>query len=214
MYQRRILVVENEPLLRDLIGQVLLARGFLVSTVGDVSTALRAVDQLDPDALVLDIDLGVGANGFDLADVLQRNQSTAAIVFLTNLPDPRFIGRDKGAIPKGSAYLSKAMLANSGHLVNALEGVLHETASVRYRHDLDSTRPLSYLSRSQIAVLGLVASGHTNYQIAALRGTTVRAVEGLISRTFEALNISVLGESNARVQAAAKYLRSVGWVAR
>ena len=99
---------------------------------------------------------------------------------------------------------------DSGELVKALEAVLHDSISPNFRHDLSSDRPLRSLSKKQISVLQLLAMGYTNSQIADKRGTTVRAVEGIVSRIFQALDIDVQAEGNARVEAAATYLRASG----
>ena len=94
--------------------------------------------------------------------------------------------------------------------VDALDAVLRDRASVKYRHDLDSTRPLANLSKKQLGVLSLVSQGMSNSQIADLRGTTIRAVEGMVSRVFEALNISTYADGNARVEAARTFLKATG----
>ena len=94
--------------------------------------------------------------------------------------------------------------------MQALDAVLLDRASVKYRHDLDSTRPLAALSNKQLGVLSLVSQGLSNSQIAELRGTTVRAVEGMVSRVFEALEISTGTEGNARVEAARAFLKATG----
>lgn len=87
---RTIVVVENESLLRDLIARSLEAAGFQVSTAANAADARRAVKASDPDACVVDIELGPGPNGFDFAEFLGRDSPDVGVVFLTNLPDPRF----------------------------------------------------------------------------------------------------------------------------
>jgi DNA-binding NarL/FixJ family response regulator len=213
MYRRHIVVVENESLLRDLIAQTLEGHDFSVATAANVADAKRAVASTDPDAVVVDIELGPGPNGFDFAEFMQRTSPDVGIVFLTNIPDPRFVGKEKKVVPSNSAYLRKSQLVNSNELIDALDAVLRDRASVKYRHDLDSTRPLAALSKKQLGVLALVAQGMSNSQIADLRGTTVRAVEGMVSRVFEALNISTSADGNARVEAARTFLKATGNIA-
>ncbi len=101
-------------------------------------------------------------------------------------------------------------MVDSRDLVEALEAVLHETVSSDQRHDLDGNRPLAKLSRKQISVLQQLALGYSNAQIAEKRGTTIRAVEGIVSRIFQALDIDVQAEGNARVEAAGRYLKASG----
>ncbi len=73
-----------------------------------------------------------------------------------------------------------------------------------YRHDLASNRPLSQLSQRQLETLRLVADGKTNSQIAEIRGTSVRAVESMLQRVFELMDIDP-NASNPRVLAVSKY---------
>lgn len=209
---RTIVVVENESLLRDLIARSLEGAGFHVSTAANAADAKRAVKAADPDACVVDIELGSGPNGFDFADYLGRESPDVGVVFLTNLPDPRFVDRDLKTVKQNQAYLRKSQLVDSKELVEAVNAVLKEVNVTNYRHDKNEDRPLAALSRRQISVLKLVADGYSNAQIAEVRGTTVRAVEGMISRIFNSLGVDAAGSGNARVEATKLYLSAAGAV--
>ncbi|MFM7598778.1 MAG: response regulator [Actinomycetota bacterium] len=67
---RRILVVEDEPFVRGLVGETLRGAGFEVRTAGTATEAMEQVEDFDPDGAVLDIDLGDGPNGVDVSDAL------------------------------------------------------------------------------------------------------------------------------------------------
>jgi DNA-binding NarL/FixJ family response regulator len=209
---RTVVVVENESLLRDLIAQSLETAGFEVSTAANAADAKRAVKSADPDVCVVDIELGPGPNGFDFAEYLSREAQDVGVVFLTNLPDPRFANRDVKVITQNQAYLRKSQLVDSKELIEAVNAVLKEQDVDKFRHDQNLERPLAELSRRQISVLKLVAEGHSNNQIAEERGTTVRAVEGMVSRIFVALGVDAQGLGNARVEATRMYLNAAGAV--
>ena len=209
---RTIVVVENESLLRDLIARSLEAAGFSVSTAANAADAKRAVKAADPDACVVDIELGPGPNGFDFAEFLGRDSPDVGVVFLTNLPDPRFANREAKTVKQNQAYLRKSQLVDSKELIEAVDAVLKEERVSDFRHDQKETRPLVALSRRQISVLKLVSDGFSNAQIAEARGTTVRAVEGMVSRIFHALGIDAQGAGNARVEATKMYLAASGAV--
>jgi DNA-binding NarL/FixJ family response regulator len=210
---RTIVVVENESLLRDLIARSLEGAGFSVSTAANAADAKRACKATDPDACVVDIELGSGPNGFDFADYLGREAPDVGVVFLTNLPDPRFVDRDLKTVKQNQAYLRKSQLVDSKELVEAVNAVLKEVDVEKFRHDQIEQRPLADLSKRQISVLKLVADGYSNAQIAEARGTTVRAVEGMISRIFQSLGVDAQGSGNARVEATKLYLSAAGAVA-
>jgi DNA-binding NarL/FixJ family response regulator len=209
---RTVVVVENESLLRDLIARSLETAGFEVSTAANAADAKRAVKAADPDVCVVDIELGPGPNGFDFAEYLSREAQDVGVVFLTNLPDPRFANRDVKVITQNQAYLRKSQLVDSKELIEAVNAVLKEQDVDKFRHDQNLERPLAELSRRQISVLKLVAEGYSNNQIAEERGTTVRAVEGMVSRIFQALGVEAQGLGNARVEATRMYLSAAGAV--
>jgi DNA-binding NarL/FixJ family response regulator len=190
--------------MRDLLSKALESAGFIVTSAANAADAMRTVKVMDPDAMVVDIELGPGPNGFDLADAVSVLSPEVGVVFLTNLPDPRFAGKDASAVKRNQGYLRKTAINTGAELVDAIEAVLRDRVTKEYRHDLASNRPFSALSQRQINTLQLVAEGKTNAQIAALRGTTVRAVEGMLTRIFEALDIDPKG-TNPRVEATARY---------
>ncbi|MFM2023743.1 MAG: hypothetical protein RIR89_1135 [Actinomycetota bacterium] len=203
-FARHILVVEDEHLLRDLLARTLESMGFVVTTAANAADAKRAVKSSDPDAMLVDIELGPGPTGLDLAEVIARQRPDIGVVFLTNLPDPRFMGKDAKSVLKNQAYIRKSAVNSGSELIDAIEAVLKDGVTKEYRHDLASNRPLAQLSKRQLDTLKLVAEGKTNQQIADLRGTSVRAVEAMVSRIFQALGLD-LSSSNPRVEAVAMY---------
>jgi len=211
--QRTLVVVENESLLRDLIARSLEAVGFDVTTAANASDAKRACKAVDPDACIVDIELGPGPDGFDFAEYLSREAPDVGVVFLTNLPDPRFAKKDLKSVKQAQAYLRKSQLVDSKELVDAVNAVLKDEDVSKFRHDKDSARPLADLTNRQLLVLKLMADGLSNTEIAEARGTTVRAVEGIISRIFQELEIDAHGSGNARITASKAYLSAVGAVA-
>lgn len=207
---RGVLVVENDPMTRGLLADLLEKQGFDISTAASASDARRVCNIADPDGLVLDVDLGPGPTGFDVADALLAERPHLAILFLTNLPDARFAGRDPASLPAGVAYLRKERLTDAGALVDTLDAVLRGSIDASHRHDLDPTRPLAGLSRTQISVLRLVALGMANQQIAEARGTSVRAVHSVITRALAAIGVEQSEEGSARVVAARSFMLAAG----
>jgi len=206
MEPRSVLVVEDEPLLRELMAAALESRGFIAFTAATAADAKRAFQRNDPDGVIIDVDLGMGPNGFDLADVLRRLVPQVPIVFLTNLPDPRFADRDAEGIGSGIAYLRKSAVSDIDALVASLDATLRGDSDAELRHDRDRRRPLGNLTRKQVAVLRLLADGKSNAQIAEVRGTTVKAVEDTIHRISMALGVETSLTGNSRVTIARRYL--------
>lgn len=209
MFRRSVVVVDDEDFLRGLIASTLEAAGFVVSTASKALDARRVIQNVDPDALVLDINLGQGQTGFDIAEVTRMQRPEVAIVFLTNIPDPRFAGKDEKSVPKNVAYLNKNMLEDPNTLVHALEAVLTEKKISNFRHDKSEDRPFANLSRTQIQIIQLMSEGKTNQQIAEIRQRSLAATESAVARTLDAMGIDTKADGNARAEAVGKFLLSV-----
>ena len=98
-----ILVVEDEPALRDTLAYNLKKDGFIVEAVGDGRAALESARKLKPDLIILDIMLPE-LDGFEVARVL-RKEMTTPILMLTARDDEidRVVGLEVGA----DDYLTK-----------------------------------------------------------------------------------------------------------
>jgi FixJ family two-component response regulator len=70
------------------------------------------------------------------------------------------------------------------------------------------------LTGTQIGVLAALASGQTNREIALARGTTTRAVESLVNRTFVRVGLGEKANAGTRAQKAQDYLASLGSTTR
>lgn len=207
---RKVLVVEDDPLLRSLIADGLKGNGFAVSVASNAAEAKRVILEVDPDVALLDIELGNGPTGIDLAEYLSSQAPHIAIVFLTHLPDPRFAGEDASSIPKRAAYIRKETITQPGVLTEIIERVIRDDISHDLRHHLDPSRPLADLSKSQISVLRSIALGMSNAEIAEQRESTVRAVEHLIRRTLLAAGIEGDPSVSTRTSAARAYIEAAG----
>ena len=80
--QKRILVVDDELDLRDILQCNLEAAGYAVDTAASAEEALTLIDRA-PDLLLLDVMMG-GMSGFALAEKLRGEHASAVpIIFLT-----------------------------------------------------------------------------------------------------------------------------------
>jgi len=197
---RTVLVVENDDFLRSLIADALEKAGFSVATAANGLDAKRIIRSVDPDAAILDIDLGSGPTGLDIAAQFAITLPEIGIVFLTDLPDPRF-ARHAHEVRKNHAYLNKRLVSDSTTLVEAVEAVLKESNLDDFRHDKLDNRPLGNLTRTQIEILKLIVEGKTNQQIADIRNRSLGATESAVTRTLEALGIERNADLNVRTEA-------------
>ena len=98
-----ILIVEDEPALRDTLAYNLKKDGFTVEAVGDGRAALESARQLKPDLIVLDLMLPE-IDGFEVCRILRKEMITP-ILMLTARDDEidRVVGLEVGA----DDYLTK-----------------------------------------------------------------------------------------------------------
>jgi DNA-binding NarL/FixJ family response regulator len=191
-----------------LLKESLESAGFEVLNAYSALEASSRAKQFDPDVAILDINLGAGPSGVDLAFLLHKGYPGIALALLTKHPDLRTAGFTKEDVPPGCGFIRKDMVTNSQHIVEAIEAVIANKAN--FREDIDPERPLSTLTSAQIEALRLVAQGYTNAEIAKRRNTSVRAVEQLLGAVFVTLNIDVDGPINPRVEAVRKFISAAG----
>lgn len=93
----RILVVDDESALRQLVREILEQEGYQVETAGDCAQALERFRTVQPDAVLLDVMLPDG-DGFSLMQQM-RAISPLPVVFLTarGEDEDRLIGLGMGA---------------------------------------------------------------------------------------------------------------------
>jgi DNA-binding response OmpR family regulator len=98
-----ILIVEDEPALRDTLSYNLKRDGFVVEAVGDGRSALESARRLRPDLIVLDLMLPE-IDGFEVCRILRKEMITP-ILMLTARDDEidRVVGLEVGA----DDYLTK-----------------------------------------------------------------------------------------------------------
>ena len=209
---RRLLVVEDDTFMASLLADALRSHGFEVSTASDLLGALQEVARFDPDAALLDIEIGDGPSGIDLARVLAKQNPGIALIFLTRHPDPRTTGQFV-ELPKGCGFLSKARVRDTGYLADAIDAVLREHVK-EVRHDMDPAKPLADLSARQMEVLRMIALGYTNERIATTKGVTKSSVERWTTEIFATLGIDSAGDLNPRIEAARIFIAAAGLPAR
>jgi two-component system, OmpR family, response regulator len=100
----RVLVVDDEDYITDLIAVGLRFVGFDVDTAADGREALTKIASTRPDLVVLDISMP-GMDGLEVVERLRRDGVTTPIVFLTARDAPA--DRVKGLHAGGDDYITK-----------------------------------------------------------------------------------------------------------
>ncbi|MDQ1481254.1 MAG: two-component system, OmpR family, alkaline phosphatase synthesis response regulator PhoP, partial [Actinomycetota bacterium] len=94
---RRVLVVDDDEVIRSLVRDGLEREGFEVSVAGDGESALRRLGEEAPDLIVLDVNLPA-IGGFDVLTAI-RASSEVPVILLTGRVDEvdRVLGLELGA---------------------------------------------------------------------------------------------------------------------
>ena len=125
MEEKRILVVEDERAIREMVTFTLKRAGFTVSEAEDASAARRALVDHSPDLVLLDWMLP-DLSGLELARALRRDQATKElpIIMLTAraAEDDKVMGLESGA----DDYLTKPFSARE--LVARIQALLRRAA--------------------------------------------------------------------------------------
>jgi DNA-binding NarL/FixJ family response regulator len=206
---RKLLVVEDEPLMASLLAESLNAANFNVETAPDAAKARKVIDRFDPDILLLDISLGDGPSGVHLAHAVHETRPDIAILILTKHPDAKSATADGLELPPNVGFLRKHLVNDMSYLLNAIEKVLTDRHS-EVRQDQPVTSPIAQLGSQAIKVLALVAQGYNNTEIALRMDLSIKSVERWIETIYRELNIDSKGAINPRVEAARQYYLIAG----
>lgn len=207
---RRVLLVEDQTPVRTLLAEALEQASFEVTACASSKAALSAFADVDPDILIADIDLGARPNGVELATILRTKAPYLGLVFITNYPSIRAFERTITP-PERYAFLQKDMLDSTDRLLEVVESALTDMAVPHQEVAPAGDNPVFSLTATQVEILRAIASGLTNNEIAQRRNSSLRAVEKMVTRTFEALGLSDDTGSNPRVLATNLYTRTYGY---
>jgi DNA-binding NarL/FixJ family response regulator len=203
----KIGILEDEPLFASLLSNSLHGDRRTVEFVASRPSEFLSLFRLKSiDCAVLDVHLGDGPSGFEVAQKLRQESPTIGIVFLTSFEDPRLFTKSVPELPVGSKYLVKQGIEN----LTEIEKFVDEAVDAPHAplSGIDST--LSELADQQIEVLRLLARGMTNAEIAAQMFVSEKTVESNISKIAKALGLRKLHGGNSRVALAKLYYRSAG----
>ena len=128
----RVLVVDDEPSLAELLASVLRYEGWEIQTAGDGSSAVRTAREFRPDAVVLDIMLP----DFDGLEVLRRVRADlphVCVLFLT--ARDAVTDRVAGITAGGDDYVTKPFSLEE--VLARLRGLLRRAGITRARGDTD-----------------------------------------------------------------------------
>jgi len=202
-----VLLVEDDVFSRSTLAAALMGANFEVrDQVSKASDALKAVTRFSIDVAIIDLDLGPGANGIDIAVALRNVNPKIGIIILTSYSDPRVANPNSLSLPKGSRLITKSTLNDFGLLIK----MVIELKALPLSSKSTSKIERVIFSENQLSVLQGVAEGLTTKEIANRARVSEKAVEGTITRLHSMLDLPRKSSLNPRVQLARAYFELSG----
>jgi DNA-binding NarL/FixJ family response regulator len=203
---RRIVVVDDESIIRFLLADLLSQMGAECHTASNALEAIQLVRKVDPDVAIVDLDLGAGASGAELITAVRLHNPAIGIVLLSNFLPKK---AEQLALERVT-YLHKSEVQSSRALEDAVFDSV-KLAQERIVRPIDQvTEAVQSLTKNQQETLGLVAKGKTNQEIAEEFGIGTKAVEHTVSRIYRKLGLDSFPLGGRRVEAARVFMRTLG----
>jgi two-component system, OmpR family, response regulator len=130
----RVLVVDDEPTLTELLSSVLRYEGWDTAIAGDGSAAVRAAREFGPDAVILDVMLP-DISGFEVLRRLRAELPHVSVLFLTARDSVE--DRVAGITAGGDDYVTKPFSLEE--VLARLRGLLRRSGAARARAGTELT---------------------------------------------------------------------------
>jgi FixJ family two-component response regulator len=164
-----VFVVDDDPLVRDSVSDLLDSAGFAVRTFGSAREFAQSKRPDLPACLILDVKLP-GLSGLDLQAELANSGVEIPVIFLTGHADiPMTVRAMKGGAVE---FLTKPF--RKQELLDAVQEALRRDSEGRLQRSETSElkKRLGTLTPREYQVLALVVTGLLNKQVAGELGTT------------------------------------------
>ncbi len=218
MNERVLVVVDDGFELSTLVPALRLHEMDIIGEARSESMALNLLHRLQPDVVLLDMHIA-GISAIKIAVNLRKSNPIVGLVILESCSDVRLHGDRHVDIPMGTKVILKqsatdllivcAAISEARDSAVAGQDVSWINGSVAMKEKTVQGL-LAHLTDAQVQTLRLVADGFTNAQIGRVRYTSEKAVEQIISRTAQVLEIYPDRNRNMRVQLVNEYYKWLG----
>jgi DNA-binding NarL/FixJ family response regulator len=193
----KVLIVDDHPVVRKGLGYCLAGKGSvkIVGEAADGNEALRKVRELNPDIVLMDIDMP-HMDGLKVTELLRKEAPAAKVLILSKDSNREHVLRLIQAGARG--YVLKE--ASPEEILTAIDTVFNgeaffspdvaRTALNQYVTSGGKPSPFAQLTGREREVLGLIAEGRSNKDIANKFGISVRTIETHRERIMRKLGIN------------------------
>tara|TARA_B100000315_G_scaffold114984_3_gene105475 strand:- start:536 stop:1180 length:645 start_codon:yes stop_codon:yes gene_type:complete len=209
----KVLIVENEGLLRDMLKISLSSVPNLevVDAVSDGMAAIAVAGRLVPDVILMDIELGGEPDGIAAGLAIKQEHADIGIIVLSAHEEQEYVELVAKDNFSGWSYLLKQSVSDAGTLVRAIEGAAsglvvmdpNVVNGMRPRRDSATGK----LTPRQQDVLAMMAQGYNNGSIAERLFLGTKSVENYTNTIYQELGLTNNGPLHRRVQAVLNYIK-------
>lgn len=193
----RVLIADDHAMVREGLKQILELDGTIqiVGEAGDGYECLDLIGKLNPDIILLDINMP-NLDGIQALRIMRDDKVSNKVIMLTIHKDIEYlikaldIGCD-GYVLKdsNSATLKKAIMSvydNDGYVEPSLTPLLNSSLAKR---DMQPSE-LHNITKRELEILKLIASGMLNKEIASQLNISERTVKNHVSNIFRKISVS------------------------
>ncbi|PJA28774.1 MAG: hypothetical protein CO189_03990 [candidate division Zixibacteria bacterium CG_4_9_14_3_um_filter_46_8] len=123
MNQQKVLIIDDDLLIRDMLYDFLLEKGYQVLTASDESAALDAIEAREFDAAIVDLKLPDG-DGLSIMKKLKTARPEVAVIMVTGHPSDDI--RDEAYQSGAEAFLEKPFKVT--RLASILKRAIYEAS--------------------------------------------------------------------------------------
>ena len=191
----KVLVVDDHPILREVIAATLRDAGYLVSEADDGERAVDLASSFQPELVIMDV-LMPGMSGIEATERIHAQDPAIRILMLSMIDSPEIV---RAALKAGAVnYLNKSTVSMASLLEAVQQALSGETtrppAELLEAVLQDSAQPpqevTAHLSSREREIVALVAQGMTNAAIAQVLDLSPRTVENRLAQIFRTLGTS------------------------
>ncbi len=199
MNPAKILIVEDDIFISRDLQEYLENMDYTVTGLAyDADRAFTSLANEKPDLVLLDINLGKGMDGIEIARVLAKNYQIP-FIFLTSYANATIVHQAKQCKPQG--YIVKPFTEKS--LFAGIEVALFNSAKknqatsweVKDINDLLDAK----FTRTEVLLLKDIYDGKTNRQLSEAHFVSVNTVKTHVLRIYEKLDVHSRSEAMAKL---------------
>ncbi len=203
-HKRKVLIVDDHPVVRDGLTSLINHEDdlFVCGEAGEAHQALKAISELKPDVVIVDITLG-DSDGIELTKDIKARHAKLPVIVLSMLHDES-IYAERVLHAGARAYLMKD--AVSEKIITAIRTVLNGEIYVSdimakkllrklAGNHVDAINiPINGLTDREFEVFRWIGQGHKSSKIAQRMHLSVKTVETYHSRIKEKLDLANAAE--------------------